>query len=62
MTDSDLYAYEEAANKDKAQQGPVFSNYFQPSRDQKKWELAYIGGGLVVGFGWLMWTGAGGKK
>ena len=44
MTDNDLQAYEEAAAR------PVFSNYFQPSHNQKKWELAYIGGGLVVGF------------
>ena len=47
MTDSDLQTYEEAEAAATAR--PVFSNYFQPSHNQKKWELAYIGGGLAIG-------------
>ena len=53
ITDSDLQAYAVAAPDSNAAVEPirpVFSNYFQPSSNQKRWELIYIGGGLVFGF------------
>ena len=48
ITDSDLQTYAEAQAP-----SPVFSNYYQPSSNQKKWEMMYIGGGLIIGF-WLL--------
>ena len=48
MTDSDLQAYSAA-------QAPVFSNYYRPSPNQKKWELIYIAAGGVAGLAGYFW-------
>ena len=56
-TDEDIELYNIEWNSYKGEVGeqpapaskPVLSDYYTPSEEQKKWELIYIGGGLVVG-------------
>ena len=44
-TDEDLRLFEQEMGS----RQPVLSDYYTPSEKQKKWEVIYIGGGLVVG-------------
>ena len=49
-TDEDLRLFEqEMGGQPAPTRQPVLSDYYTPSEKQKKWELIYIGGGLVVG-------------
>ena len=50
-TDDALKLYNEAHQQKMQLQEPQFSNYYKPSSTQKKYEMAYVGGGmLAVGY------------
>lgn len=55
ITDEDLALYQSTHNRVEEVQEPFLSEYYRPSESQKKYEMVYIVGGLVVGAVGLKW-------